>query len=69
VFSASHRFLAFGYDLHNDENLRWMIKDMEKNRIYAVKGWENNELPFVDDVVWRGDEGLYYVKTKDHRPN
>lgn len=44
AFSDSHRYLAFGFDLNNNEHVRWMLKDTKENRIVGVKGWEGNVL-------------------------
>jgi protease II len=43
-FSQSHRYIAFGYDLNNNEHVRWMVKDIKENKILGIKGWEQNVL-------------------------
>ena len=54
AFSPSHRYLAFGFDLLNDERTTFMIKDLKKDNIVGVKGWEDNQLKDVSSVVFDG---------------
>jgi len=69
AFSSSHRYLAFCYDLNNNEHLRWMIKDTKENRLVGVKGWENNVLERANEIVFYKDRGVFYTKTENRRPN
>jgi protease II len=65
--SQSHRYVAFGFDLHNDETVRFMIKDVKENRIVGVKGWANNMIQ-ADNVLFKGEKGVFFVKTINRRP-
>ena len=70
VFSPSHRYLAFGFDLLNNERTAFMVKDVERNRIVGVKGWEDNMLRETENVVFDGDEAIFFTKlAADFRPH
>ena len=49
-----------------------MLKNIEKNHIVGVKGWEDNRLKSVDNVVFhqRGDSlGIFFTKMdQNYRP-
>ena len=76
VFSPCHKYVAFGLDLHNNEDSCFMLKNIEKDHIVGVKGWEDNRLSGVDNVVFLNNEergglglGIFYTKMdKNKRP-
>jgi protease II len=69
AFSDSHRYVAFGYDLNNNEYVRWMVKDTKGSRILGVKGWQANVLEDAGEVVFYQDKALFYTKTHNRRPH
>lgn len=40
VFSPCSKYVAFGYDLHNNEEISFMIKNIGKDHIVGIKDWE-----------------------------
>ena len=70
AFSPSHRYMAFGFDLLNNERTAFMVKDLERNQIVGVKGWEDNMLKETENVVFDGDEAIFFTKlAADFRPH
>lgn len=68
VFSPNSKYIAFGFDLHNNEEISFMIKNIDEDYIVGVKGWENNRLKGVDNIVFAGDNGIFYTKVTNFRP-
>lgn len=68
VFSPCGNYLAFGFDLHNNEEISFMVKNIGKNHIVGIKGWEENRIKGVDNMVFSGDNGIFFTKSINFRP-
>lgn len=40
VLSQCGNYIAFGVDLHNNEEVCFMIKNIAKNHLIGIQGWE-----------------------------
>lgn len=46
-----------------------MIKNIVEDHIVGIKGWENNKLQGVDNLVFGGQNGIFYTKVINYRPS
>lgn len=72
VFSPCGTYVAFGVDLHNNEETCFMIRNIEKGHTVGVKGWEDNRLNSVDNMVFHRLQngpglGLFYTKLNNNK--
>lgn len=68
VFSSKSKYIGFGVDLHNNEEVSFMIKDIKNDQIVGVKGWENNRLKGVDNLIFHEEKGVFFTKVINRRP-
>lgn len=45
-----------------------MIKNINDDHIVGIKGWQNNRLKGVDNMIFDGDDGVFYTKVIKYRP-
>lgn len=45
-----------------------MIKHIDSGHIVGIKGWENNRIKGVDNIVFNNDDGIFYTKLINFRP-
>lgn len=63
-FNDSQSIMGFGCDLHNNEKIKWMFKDLNSGRILL----ENFEYSVKNVVFYDDSSILYIVEDSNKRP-
>lgn len=71
VLSHCGNYIAFGVDLHNNEEVCFMIKNIPRNNLIGIKGWEDSKMKGVDNIVFASNSNtcIFYTKVIQFRPS
>ena len=46
-----------------------MIKNIAKNYLVGIKGWEDSKMKGIDNLVFAGNNSIIYTKVINFRPS